>query len=107
MISPILNNYPKPLLSTILMQTSRHVKPGGWIEIQELGGQIFCDDGSLPKESSISKFLDLCHEALSKFGSDFRIGGHLGEPLKNAGFINVAPKKLKVPIGIWPKVKRQ
>lgn len=39
------------------------------------------------------------------FGSDFRIGSHLEEPLKQAGFVNVVPRKLKVPIGIWPKVR--
>lgn len=83
---------------------NRNLKPGGWIEIQELGGRVYCDDGSLPTEYSPHRFLDLCQEALSKFGSNFRIGNELEEPLKTAGFVNVAAKKLKVPIGTWPKV---
>lgn len=49
-------------------------------------------------------FLDLSQEALSKFGSNFRIGNHLEGALTKTGFINVSAKKLKVPIGTWPKV---
>ncbi|KAM7221204.1 S-adenosyl-L-methionine-dependent methyltransferase [Rhypophila decipiens] len=100
-VFPVLKNH-----AVVLKQAYDSLKPGGWIEIQELGGAARCDDGSVPKEYSVHTFLDLCQEALSKFGSNFRIGNELEDPLKNAGFVNVSAKRLKVPIGTWPRDKR-
>ncbi|KAM7184108.1 S-adenosyl-L-methionine-dependent methyltransferase [Naviculisporaceae sp. PSN 640] len=100
-IFPVLKNPAK-----VLEQAFTTLEPGGWIEIQEFGGTAYCDDSSVPKEYSVHTFLDLCQEALSKFGSNFRIGNQLEEPLTKAGFINVSAKKLKVPIGTWPRDKR-
>jgi len=89
----------------VLAQAFEHARPGGWIEIQEFGGTVICDDGTVPPEGySVSRFMDLCTEALGKFGSDFRYGNKLEEPLKKAGFVNVTCTRLKVPIGTWPRV---
>jgi hypothetical protein len=60
----------------------------------------------MPPDYGVLRFTDACVQALSKFGSDFRIGNNLREPLEKAGFTNITVKKLKVPIGSWPKVSR-
>jgi len=83
----------------------RHLKPGGWIEIQEFGGMTYCDDGSTPDGYMVQKFLDAATEAFKKFGNDFRIANNLEGRLTAAGFTNISVKKLKVPIGTWPKVR--
>ncbi|KAI8651181.1 hypothetical protein NCS55_01361500 [Fusarium keratoplasticum] len=89
--------------STVLQQAHEHLNPGGWIEIQELDARAHCDDGSLPPDSSLSKFFDTAEAAVRSFGMNFRAGERLGEPLQKAGFINVGCIVLKVPIGAWAK----
>ena len=98
-VMPVLRDGEK-----VLRSAYENLKPGGWIEIQELGGQALCDDDTMPEDYSVNKFLDRCQEALCKFGADFRAGNKLQEPLEKAGFTNITCKKLKVPIGPWAKV---
>ena len=69
-----------------------------------MDGITHCDDGSMPAEYSVAQFLDKCSKAMEKFGTNFRIGNHLTEPLAEVGFNRVSCKKLKMPIGPWPKV---
>lgn len=101
-VMPVLRDGEK-----VLRSAYENLKPGGWIEIQELGGQALCDDGTMPEGDaySVNKFLDRCQEALGKFGADFRAGNKLQGPLEKAGFTNITCRKLKVPIGPWAKVR--
>lgn len=88
---------------SVLNVAYRNLNPGGWIEIQELDARANCDDGSLSPDSSLGKFFDIAEDAVKSFGMNFRAGEGLGEPLQNAGFINVGCIVLKVPIGAWAK----
>lgn len=80
------------------------MKPGAWIEIQELDARANCDDYSLPEDAPLAKFFDTATTAVASFGMKFRAGENLREPLEKAGFVNVSCKILKVPIGTWAKV---
>ncbi|KAH7147923.1 S-adenosyl-L-methionine-dependent methyltransferase [Fusarium sp. MPI-SDFR-AT-0072] len=82
------------------------VKPGAWIEIQELDARANCDDGSLAPDAPLAKFFDTAEQAVASFGMKFRAGENLREPLEKAGFTNVSCKVLKVPIGTWAKDKK-
>ncbi|KAK4234259.1 S-adenosyl-L-methionine-dependent methyltransferase [Achaetomium macrosporum] len=100
-IFPVLKKPDK-----VLRQSYENLKPGGWIEVQELGGKAYCDDASIPENYSIQEFLDKATEAFKKFGNNFRIGNEMDKHLEKAGFTNISVRKLKVPIGPWPKDKR-
>ncbi|KAK0624950.1 S-adenosyl-L-methionine-dependent methyltransferase [Bombardia bombarda] len=100
-MAPFIKNLDK-----VLRQSYENIKPGGWIEMQDLGGMPYCDDGSVPEDYSVKRFTDLCQEAMGKFGSDFQLGNRLEEPLIKAGFVNVSCKRFKVPLGTWAKDKR-
>ncbi|CAG1982094.1 unnamed protein product [Fusarium graminearum] len=100
-ISPWLKDEVK-----VLHQAHDHMKPGAWIEIQELDARANCDDGSLPKDAPLAKFFDTAATAVASFGMKFRAGENLREPLEKAGFVNVSCKVLKVPIGTWAKDKK-
>jgi hypothetical protein len=52
----------------------------------------------------VQEFLDKATEAFKKFGNNFRIGNEMDTHLEKAGFTNISVRKLKVPIGPWPKV---
>ncbi|KAI0106809.1 S-adenosyl-L-methionine-dependent methyltransferase [Daldinia grandis] len=83
-----------------------HLKPGGWIEVQDFGGILKCDDDTLPTESLLSQFYDMTNEALSKLGLRWSIANDMEEVLRDAGFVNIQCKRFKSPIGVWPKAKR-
>ncbi|KAM0321053.1 hypothetical protein ACHAPQ_009755 [Fusarium lateritium] len=100
-ISPWLKDEVK-----VLSQAHEHMKPGAWIEIQELDARANCDDGSLAPDAPLAKFFDTAEEAVASFGMKFRAGENLREPLEKAGFTNVSCKVLKVPIGTWAKDKK-
>ncbi|KAI9152037.1 S-adenosyl-L-methionine-dependent methyltransferase [Paramyrothecium foliicola] len=80
-----------------------NLKPGGWWDSQDFGGMIKCDDGTLRKDSALLKFMELCDQAMAKFGMVFRRGSTLGELLTKAGFTRVQCRTVKVPVGTWPK----
>ncbi|KAH8664806.1 S-adenosyl-L-methionine-dependent methyltransferase [Ilyonectria robusta] len=101
-ISPWLKDEVK-----VLRQAYEHLKPGGWIEIQELDARANCDDGSLSPDAPLAKFFDTAERAVKEFGMKFRAGENLRGPLEEAGFVNVSCTVLKVPIGTWPKDKKK
>ncbi|KAM5386509.1 hypothetical protein ACJZ2D_000472 [Fusarium nematophilum] len=89
-ISPWLKDEVK-----VLRQAFEHMKPGAWIEIQELDARANCDDGSLAPDAPIAKFFDTAEEAVGHFGMKFRAGENLREPLEKVGFTNLQCKILK------------
>ncbi|KAK0712663.1 S-adenosyl-L-methionine-dependent methyltransferase, partial [Lasiosphaeria miniovina] len=98
-----------PLLerpNKVLAESFAHLKPGGWFECQELDAIALCDDGTVPADYRLGKFLDLAAHALRIFGYDMQIATKLEEPIKAAGFVNVTCKKFKVPVGTWQQDER-
>ncbi|KAI0179086.1 S-adenosyl-L-methionine-dependent methyltransferase [Hypoxylon sp. FL1284] len=90
----------------VCKQSFSHLKPEGWIEIQDYGGILKCDDGTLPANSLLTAFHDMTSEAMTKRGIVWSIANEMEAILLEAGFVNVQCKKFKCPIGIWPKAKR-
>ncbi|KAI1206965.1 S-adenosyl-L-methionine-dependent methyltransferase [Annulohypoxylon truncatum] len=90
----------------VCRQSLRHLKPGGWIEVQDFGGILKCDDDTFQADSLLTQFYDMTAEALSKRGIRWTIANSMDEVLRQIGFVNIECKKFKVPIGIWPKAKR-
>ena len=84
-----------------------HVRPGGWVECQEISIEADSDDGTLRKDSSIRRWCDLQIEAGLKANMDFRMSGDLLKKwMEEAGFVNVDVRPFKIPIGTWPADKR-
>ena len=86
-------------------QAFTNTKPGGWVEFQDFDPTYFSDDGSLKEGASLAKFVRLFNEACSGFGRLSTPGPHLEGWLKDAGFINVAHERFRLPVGPWPKDK--
>ncbi len=85
--------------------TISHLKPGGWIEIQELHTYPFCDDGSMADDDPVCGLYDLLHEALALRGMNNDKARALRGPLRRAGFVDIQLVKKKVPLGPWAKDK--
>ncbi|KAF6814098.1 methyltransferase domain-containing protein [Colletotrichum plurivorum] len=89
----------------LLSQAREALRPGGWIELQELRFHLQCDDGTMPGPDGYGygKFIDLCMEGFRTFGINPLMMERNAELLRSSGFENVVKKVWKVPIGVWPR----
>ncbi|KAF2808335.1 S-adenosyl-L-methionine-dependent methyltransferase [Mytilinidion resinicola] len=87
-----------PLLYSRALQ---HLKPGAWMECQELTHYPECDDGSMAPDNPIAQFWGYIIAALSNLGVNLR--PRLADLMRDAGFINVTERIFYTPIGPWPK----
>jgi len=90
----------------LMRQAFNFVRPGGWLEWQEVCAPAFSDDGTLKPDSALSKWYNLLNEACRKLGQDPTNPRRYGEWMKEAGFVNVQEKIVKWPLSPWPKDKR-
>ncbi len=68
----------------------KHLKPGGWVELQEFEAWIWqIDDPESKKIPNISKWLGYIDEASTKIGKRFNVATKQKQKLIDAGFINV------------------
>lgn len=81
----------------------RAIKPGGWVELQELRFVFQSDDGPCPSDYACARFSDYCREGFRAFGVDPMTVERNAQLIADAGFTNVAERVWKVPIGPWPR----
>ncbi|KAK1753020.1 methyltransferase domain-containing protein [Echria macrotheca] len=96
-----IKDWPK-----LLQQAYDALKPGGWIELQELRFVVSCDDGTMPPNYGFSQWLRYLIDGLSRFGVDLLGMEKNGQKLLDAGFVNVEEKVWKIPIGTWAKQQK-
>ncbi|KAL5606549.1 hypothetical protein BROUX41_002952 [Berkeleyomyces rouxiae] len=89
----------------LLKQAIDHLKPGGWIELQEFSAAIECDDDSYTEETPyrVRDFMQLLSQGLAVIGTDLQASNALQQHLATAGFVNIRRERFKVPIGSWPQ----
>ncbi|GAW21143.1 hypothetical protein ANO14919_106600 [Xylariales sp. No.14919] len=97
---PILKN-PVQLLKNAY----ENLKPGAWIELQDVDGMVHCDDGTLPPDWPILVFTNIMVEAFAKFGTKSHAAVFGGQYLAEAGFVNIQHNSIKLPYGTWPRDK--
>ncbi|KAH6645514.1 S-adenosyl-L-methionine-dependent methyltransferase [Truncatella angustata] len=93
-------------IDSVLDRCLAHLRPGGWIELQEFGGYAKCDDGSMGPDSPFARFMAMAGDALATYGFQWRVANCLDEILSRRGFVNINCKKFKAPLGKWPKNKK-
>ncbi|KAI8716926.1 hypothetical protein NCS52_00987200 [Fusarium sp. LHS14.1] len=84
----------------------KHVKPGGWIEHVELWGTARSDDDTLRGDSPLKTWVDIFTKLGEMTGKTFFWDHKAAESVREGGFINVTERRIKVPIGTWPKDKQ-
>ncbi|KAH8193698.1 hypothetical protein TruAng_012135 [Truncatella angustata] len=100
-MSPVLKDVPK-----MCRQAFTNIKPGGWMEWQELHGWMQCDDGTMADDDPAFGIYKLAAEAFARLGYDIHLASKLDEPLKQAGFTNVQCVIKKIPVGTWARDRR-
>jgi len=89
----------------IISQAYTSLKPGGWIEIQEISWVYKCDDDTLTPDYGPVQMAQKMKESLLNMGVDIYAADKNPERVEEAGFANVWHKFLKVPVGPWAKDK--
>ncbi|KAG4422174.1 hypothetical protein IFR04_004680 [Cadophora malorum] len=89
----------------LMKRALEHLKPGGWMEMQEIHHHPYCHDGSMPPDHPVAQYWVLIHDALANLGVNFNATLLLENMMREAGFVNVSTRIFHVPIGTWPKNK--
>ncbi|KAK5654028.1 hypothetical protein OQA88_7706 [Cercophora sp. LCS_1] len=82
----------------IVGEMFRVLKPGGWIELQELECPFVEEDG---KETATIRFMRLWGEGAAKLGLDLALPRRLDGLLRDAGFEEVGGTWHNLPVGGW------
>ncbi|KAB5543128.1 S-adenosyl-L-methionine-dependent methyltransferase [Coniochaeta sp. 2T2.1] len=88
---------------TLISQAYTALKPGGWIELQELRFVLGCDDDTLKPDDPVAGFLNNIKEGLAQFGVNLLAMEKNPDNVREAGFTNVEERIFKVPLGVWPR----
>ncbi|KAL0934135.1 methyltransferase domain-containing protein [Colletotrichum truncatum] len=81
----------------------RHLKPGGWFEIQELEFSPLCDDGTTPEGDNYGfrVFTNYLEAGMRVLGSEMHGIRYAADEMRAAGFEDVTEDRRKCPIGDW------
>lgn len=93
-----IRDWPK-----LMKQTYNCTRSGGWVEFQDWNTALYSVDESLPPDSAVAKFHIMSIGVREAQGYDMNPGRSLESWLREAGFVNIAAKKILLPLGPWPK----
>ncbi|KAI0885946.1 S-adenosyl-L-methionine-dependent methyltransferase [Annulohypoxylon maeteangense] len=91
-----------------LLRTSyEHLKPGGWIELQEIHHFPASSNGTLASDHPVAQYWQYVDEGLINLGVSFRTSneGRIAAAMRECGYVNVTERVFHIPIGTWPKNK--
>ncbi|OLN97573.1 Trans-aconitate 2-methyltransferase 1 [Colletotrichum chlorophyti] len=92
----------------VVQSAYQNLKPGGWIEFQDAGVKIGCDDNTIPENYAPHRFMELFVGTFkTHYGWDLEVPLALPEILRVTGFINIHCRTHKLPIGPWAKDRHQ
>ncbi|KAF5024206.1 hypothetical protein F66182_3720 [Fusarium sp. NRRL 66182] len=84
----------------------RHLKPGGYVEIQEFQYTAACDDDSCDGPYAWRDFARYLQDGMAALGTNIHGVNHVEDELREAGFEDITRKTLKCPLGPWAKKPR-
>ncbi|KAK4121743.1 S-adenosyl-L-methionine-dependent methyltransferase [Parathielavia appendiculata] len=88
----------------VLTRVFQNLKPGGWVEIQDVLPHVASDDNTIPPAYPLIKFYAMLKPVLrNKYGFDIRLMDRLPGLLQNVGFVNVQRKVFHMPLGEWAR----
>ncbi|WZH42870.1 S-adenosyl-L-methionine-dependent methyltransferase [Fusarium acuminatum] len=97
---PILKS---PVL--LLKQIYANMKPGAWVELQDVDGQVHTDDNSIPEDWPLKRFTEIILQAFALYETNAHAAVFGEQYLAEAGFVNIKHNFIKLPYGTWPKDK--
>jgi hypothetical protein len=93
--------------NALISKCFANLKPGGWIELHEIGFPLYCDDGSASPDSAVLRWGEHATGAMKKVGINGDDCLYHAERLYHAGFVNVHEIHGKWTVGPWAKGEQQ
>ncbi|KAF5541744.1 hypothetical protein FPHYL_11732 [Fusarium phyllophilum] len=90
---------------SLLKQVYANMKPGAWVELQDVDGQVHTDDNSIPDDWPLKRFTEIILQAFALYETNAHAAVFGGQYLAEAGFVNIKHNYIKLPYGTWPKDK--
>ncbi|CAF3487033.1 hypothetical protein SNK03_004567 [Fusarium graminearum] len=84
----------------------KHLKPGGYVEVQEFLFVAASDDNSCDGPYAWRDWCRYLKEGMAALGSDIHGINYVHGELAQAGFENITTKSYKCPVGPWAKKQR-
>lgn len=100
-MSGSIRNWPR-----LIQQCYDRLKPGGWLELQELDNAMCSDNGSLTQDNNMVRMMAGLADASEKTGRLMNPVPRMKDWTERAGFANIQQQRSKLPIGSWPKDAR-
>lgn len=92
----------------LFSQAFKHLRSGGYLEMQSFRIEIFSDDDTVEKKAVYTKkWIGLLQEAAEKFGKPMANMDEWPDKMTKAGFEDVTMRIIKVPMSPWPKDPKQ
>ena len=89
---------------TFFRQAYAHLKPGGWLELQDLASPVpRCDDGTVSPESPLMAWAESMRTASRRAGIDVCAADNFTAQLRSAGFADIRVRTEVWPLGSWPR----
>jgi SAM-dependent methyltransferase len=80
----------------LMKQAYQHLRPGGWIEVQEFETAISSDDDSHLLAPTMVEWVEKVNDAARLFGKPMNIASQIHSWMENGGFVNVTDDIYKV-----------
>lgn len=77
-------------------ESFKHLKPGGWLEIQDYEGSFSCDDGTLSADSWMVQWTSEMRKGSTIFGKTYDAIVLQRQYMIDAGFVNIRSQVFKV-----------
>ena len=88
---------------------SRTTAPGGYLEFQDYGGEVFLNNGTklegVSSEHPMSTYVFHLTSAAERTGRPLSVARGMAKRMENAGFVDVQQQTVIWPLGTWPKRK--
>ena len=92
------------MLSQVIRPAFERLRPGGWLESQELGCFIECDDGTYTP-GPLTNMADNLIAAARDAGRPIDMAYTIKSWFEEAGFVDVEEIIFKIPINGWPPLE--
>ncbi|KAK3292231.1 S-adenosyl-L-methionine-dependent methyltransferase [Chaetomium fimeti] len=87
-----------------LRKVLENLKPGGWVEVEDIMPRLASDDNTVSPEHPLIRFYSILGPALvENYGFDIYILNNLPSLLEELGFVNVQRKVFHMPVGEWAR----
>ncbi|KAM0543846.1 hypothetical protein ACHAPJ_012083 [Fusarium lateritium] len=87
----------------LIDQLYYHLRPGGWIELQDISIRLYSEDDTLEPDNPLVRLMDSLKDVHDKIGCMLDAAPQFEGWVREAGFECIKDQRFRFPVGTWPK----